>query len=111
MTEHQFLELADRTLAAIEDAVDACGASIETSRSGHVLELEFDDGSKIVVNAQAPMRELWVAARAGGFHFRREGERWLDSRGAGELWAMLSELAGRQAGEAVELQAPADRRA
>lgn len=55
MTEQQFLDLVGRTLTAIEDALDTAGVAVETSRSGHVLQVEFDDGSKIVVNAQASM--------------------------------------------------------
>jgi len=104
MTEQQFLDLVDRTLTAIEDALDTVGVDVETSRSGHVLEVEFDDGSKIIVNAQAPMLELWVAARAGGFHFRREGSQWIDTRGAGEFWPALSAWVSQQAGHAVALR-------
>lgn len=104
MREQQFLDLVDRTLTAIEDALDTAGVDVETSRSGHVLEVEFDDGSKIIVNAQAPMLELWIAARAGGFHFRREGAQWIDTRGAGELWPALSAWVSQQAGLAVALR-------
>lgn len=55
MTEQQFLGLVGRTLTAVEDALDTAGADVETSRGGHVLPVVFDDGSKIVVDAQAPM--------------------------------------------------------
>ena len=70
MTEKEFHELCERTLRAVEDALDACGCDVETSRSGNVLEIEFDDGSRIIVSGNLPVRELWVAARSGGFHFR-----------------------------------------
>ena len=105
MTEPGFHELCDRLLRAIEDAVDACGADVETSRSDNVLELEFDDGSKVIVNGNAPMREIWVAAKSGGFHFRRDGERWVDTRSGEELFACLSRVASQQAGAQVLLGA------
>lgn len=105
MSDEPFLELVERTLVAIEDALDAAGLEVETSRSGHVLQIEFDDGSRIVINGQEAMRELWVAARAGGFHFRREAGQWMDSRGAGELFACLSRWVSAQGGEAVRLSA------
>jgi CyaY protein len=103
MTEQEFLRECDRTLGAIEDTVDACGVDVETSRSGQVLELEFDDGSKIIVNGNAPVQEIWVAARAGGYHFRREAGRWVDTRGGNELFASLSRLVSQQGGQPVVL--------
>ena len=103
MTEQQFLELVDHTLDAIEDAVDACGAQAEIDRSGQVLQAEFDHGTRIIVNGQAPMRELWIAARAGGFHFRRDGERWVDTRSGEDMWYCLSRCVSQQSGEAVVL--------
>lgn len=102
-SETPFSVLIDKTLSAIEDALDASGIDVDTSRSGQVLAIEFDDGSKIIVNGQEPMQELWVAARAGGFHFRHEANGWQDSRGAGELFACLSKWVSAQAGQAVLL--------
>lgn len=104
MSESEFLELVDQTLEQIESAIEGSGADIEPSRSGSVLTLEFDDGSKIVINSQAAMRELWVAARAGGFHYRHDGNSWRNTRDASELFAALSRFASGQAGEAVLLQ-------
>jgi len=104
MTEQEFMTHCERTLGAIEDAIDASGASVETSRSGTVLELEFDDATKIIVNGNTPLREVWVAAKSGGFHFRRHDERWVDTRSGDELFASLSRLVSLQAGTAVVLR-------
>jgi CyaY protein len=110
MTETEFLTLADSTLSAIEAALErVCNETeldVECSRSGNVLEIEFiDNGSKIIVNSQAPMQEMWVAAKAGGFHYRREGEQWRNTRDGSELFGALSELASGQAGFPVSLSA------
>jgi len=80
MTESEFLALADSTLKAIEAGLEQIAnesdLDVECSRSGNVLEIEFvDNGSKIIVNSQAPMQEMWVAAKAGGFHYWRVGKR------------------------------------
>jgi CyaY protein len=48
-------------------------------------------------------REIWVAARAGGFHFRWDGDAWRDTRDAAELMEKLSSLASQQAGEEIRL--------
>lgn len=111
MTESEFLALAEETLDAIEAAVERAaedsGIDVECSRTGNVLELEFvDNGSKIIVNSQAPMKEMWVAARSGGFHFRREGEKWVDTREGSELFDALSRMASAQAGSEMALAPP-----
>jgi CyaY protein len=108
MTETEFLTLADSTLSAIEAALErVCNETeldVECSRSGNVLEIEFiDNGSKIIVNSQAPMQEMWVAAKAGGFHYRREDGQWRNTRDGSELFGALSELASGQAGFPVAL--------
>lgn len=104
MSETEFIELADQTLATIERAIDATDADIEVSRAGNVLTLELGNGSKVVVNSQAPMQQMWVAGKSGAFHYARQGDRWIDTRDGSELFAALSRLVSAQGGEAVVLR-------
>jgi CyaY protein len=106
MTETEFLQHAGQTLDAIEAAVDAAGADIESARTGNVLTLELADGSRVVINTQAPMRQIWVAARGGAYHYAWVGAAWRDTRDGSELFAALSRLISGQAGQAVVLRAP-----
>ena len=62
------------------------------------------DGSRMVINRHAAAREIWVAARAGGFHFRWDGGAWRDTRDGTELFAALSKLVSAQSGQPVTLQ-------
>lgn len=103
MTEGEFLEHCERVLRTIEDALDASGIDVDASRNGAVLELEFEDGSKIVINGNAPVREIWVAARSGGFHFRHHQGHWIDTRSGDALFASLSRLVEQHSGERVAL--------
>lgn len=104
MDDKEFNGLAEATLARIEHALEASGADLDFElKAGGVLEIEFADGSKIIVNRHGVAREIWVAAKSGGFHFRRDGEAWVDTRDGSELFAKLAELASRQAGEPVSL--------
>lgn len=105
MTESEFLVVAEAVLAQVEAAVEGCGVDVDCERSGNVLTLEFDDGSKIIVNLQTPMREIWAAARSGGFHYRLQGDQWRDTRDGSELFEALSRFASEQAGEPVVLAA------
>lgn len=104
MDEPQFDALASRALEQIERALEASGveADIE-SKEGGVLQVEFEDGSVIIVNRHAAAREIWVAARSGGFHFRWDGGYWRDTRDGTELFAALSQLASAQSGQDVRL--------
>ncbi|RIX48537.1 MAG: iron donor protein CyaY [Rhodocyclales bacterium GT-UBC] len=104
MEDKEFNALADAALAGIDAALEACDADIDFElAAGGVLEIEFADRSKIIVNRHAVAHEIWIAARAGGFHFRWDGHRWCDTRDGIELMRRLSELASQQAGEPVDL--------
>jgi len=108
MTESEFLALAEATLdrieAVLERAADISDLDVECSRRGNVLEIEFvNNGSKIIVNSQAPMQEMWVAAKSGGFHYKRDGGQWVNTRDSSELFAALSEMVSGQAGVALVL--------
>jgi len=92
MTESEFNELADAVFARIGRSIDDSGADIECSPNGPVLELEFENGSQIVINRHTPNREIWLAARSGGFHYAWQEGRWLSRRDGSELFSKLSEL-------------------
>ena len=108
MNESEFQEIADQTIADIQDAIDDSGADIDYDEIGGVLTLEFEDGSKIIFSKQGAMNQLWMAAKSGGFHFDfNEGSKqWIcDSGDNEELYKMLSRLSTEQAGEEILLQA------
>src|SRR2546422_3477778 len=105
MDETEFAALAERALERIEAALEDCGVDADVERKeGGVLEIEFADGSKMVINRHAAAREIWVAARAGGFHFRWDGSAWRDTRDGTELFAELSKIVSTQGGQAVLLR-------
>jgi CyaY protein len=102
MTESEFNELADTVFARIQQTIDASGADIECSINGPVLELEFDDGTQIVINRHAPSQEIWVAARSGGFHYAFQDEKWFSRRDGSELFGKLEQLVRSGAGIPVK---------
>jgi CyaY protein len=102
--ESDFIAAAERTLDAIEAAIEASGADIDATRSGNVLTVELADGSKIIVNSQTPMRQIWVAARSGGHHYEWRDGAWRDTRDGTELFAALSRFLSVQGGVAVLLR-------
>ena len=103
MTESEFLILAESCLAQVEEmfekAFDNDELDVECSRSGNVLTIEFvNNGSKMIVNSQAPMQEMWLAARSGGFHYKYDGQHWLNTRDGSELFITLARL-GKEQGQ------------
>lgn len=69
MTESEFNELIEHTFEALELALDQVEADLDFETSGGVLTVEFDNETKLVFSRQPPTRQLWLAARSGGFHF------------------------------------------
>jgi CyaY protein len=104
MDEREFGQRADEALQRIEAALEATEVDADVElKEGGVLEIEFADGSRMVINRHGAARELWVAARAGGFHFRWDGAAWRDTRDGTELFAALSKLVSAQSGRSVRL--------
>jgi len=103
MEEREFEAQATAALEALEQALETADLDFEL-KPGGVVEIEFDDGAKIIVNRHGAAREIWVAARAGGFHFRWDGAEWRDTRSGGELFAAVSQLISGQLGRSVRLR-------
>lgn len=108
MDEREFMAAADAELARIELALETASASSDAgfdfeTKPGGVIEIEFDNGSKIIVNRHGAAREIWVAAKSGGYHFRPEGGRWLGTRDGEELLAALSRTLSEQSGAKIAL--------
>jgi CyaY protein len=99
MTESEFLDLADLTLKRIETAFDRLNdedvVDVECKRSGN--------GTKIIINSQAPLQEMWLAARSGGYHYKRVGDEWRNTRDDSEFFAALGQYASEQGGATVTL--------
>lgn len=109
LSDSDYQRLSGAVLAGIERTVDRWLQDdlidIDPQRTGGLLELSFPDGSKIIVNTQPPLQELWLAARGGGFHYRHVQGRWLDTKDGSEFFAVLSREASAQAGKALSFSA------
>ena len=101
--ESAFIALTDRVLETIGTALDAAENDLDWSENDGVLTIECADGSRVIVNRHLPNRELWVAARSGGFHFRAEGGAWRDTKSGEELATALERLLRSQGDADVRL--------
>ena len=96
--------LLSRIEATVDQWLQDDVVDIDTHRTGGLLELGFPNGSKIVINTQPPLHELWMAARQGGYHYKFSAGQWLDTRDGGEFLAALSARAREQAGRALRVE-------
>jgi CyaY protein len=105
MNEADFDQRAEDTMLAIEEAIDECGVDIDYDNADGILTLEFDNASRIIINKQAPLAQLWVAARSGGYHFYYDSDDacWRLQGSDEELFSCLGRYCSEQAGSAVRL--------
>ena len=102
MTDSEFMDRAENLLKAVEASCDRINdenrADIDNQRVGGMVTLVFSNRSQIVINLQKPLFEVWMAAKSGGYHYKYDGEKWMDTKGQGEYFANLSRFASAQAG-------------
>lgn len=104
MDEREFDILADAAMAKLEQALESCGAEIDfEAKPGGVLEIDCAEGGRIIVNKHRAAREIWLAARSGGFHFKPENGRWLGTRDGGDLLTTLAHCLSEQSGRQISL--------
>lgn len=104
LSDAEYHRLTDEVLARVEATIDRWldddVVDIDAHRTGGLLELALPNGSKLVLNTQPPLHELWLAARAGGYHFHHADGRWIDREGR-EFFEVLSRCASEQSGRAL----------
>lgn len=105
MTDQEYLDKAEALLRAVELSCDRINeesdADLDNQRVGGMITLTFSNRSQIIINLQKPLQEVWLAARAGGFHYRHDGQAWMDTKGQGEFFDNLSRFATEQSGMAL----------
>ncbi|HSW17200.1 MAG TPA: iron donor protein CyaY [Ramlibacter sp.] len=103
MTDPEYMDRAEAVLSSVEACCDRINdeteADLDSQRVGGMVTITFQNGSQIVVNLQKPLHEIWMATRAGGFHYKFDGARWMDTKGNGEFFGHLTRYAGEQAGQ------------
>ncbi|MDI9333407.1 MAG: iron donor protein CyaY [Cytophagales bacterium] len=106
MTDLDYQNCAEKTLAAIErncdQLNDATDADIDNQRTGGMITLTFKNKSQIIINLQKPLQEIWLAAKAGGFHYKFDGSVWRDTKRSSELFADISQYASEQSGMSLQ---------
>ncbi|AIA72960.1 iron donor protein CyaY [Pectobacterium atrosepticum] len=106
MNDSEFHQLADELMLQLEETLDRFegDADIDSEINGGVMTLSFENGSKIVINRQEPLHQIWLATKTGGYHFTLREERWVCDRSSEDFIALLSSACSAQAGETVHFE-------
>jgi len=104
LTEARFHDLVDSTQEALEDVFDESDLDADVENSAGVLTVRFDNGSQLIFSRQPHLRQLWLAARSGGFHFDYDeaSGKWMCDSSDELLNEMLVRMVFEQAGEKLD---------
>ena len=105
MNDSQYNLIADELLLSIEEAIEDSGVDIDYEGVGGLLTLTFKNASKVIINKQAPLQEIWVATKFNGHHFTFDDNTWRDKRSGEEFWQFLSNAVSTQAEQELTLSA------
>ncbi|MEC5319181.1 iron donor protein CyaY [Brenneria populi subsp. brevivirga] len=101
MNDSEFHQLADELMLRLEETLDQFDGDIDYETNGGVMTLTFENDSKIVINRQEPLHQIWLATKSGGYHFNYQDNRWVCDRSGEDFASLLSAACTTQAGEAV----------
>lgn len=109
MTDFEYMDRAEALLQTVENSCDRINdetnADLDNQRVGGMVTITFANHSQIVINQQKPLQEIWMATKAGGFHYRWLDGQWQDTKGQGEFFTALTENASAQSGQALRFVA------
>lgn len=92
VSDSEFNDQADKTLSHLEDTLENYDDDIDLENNNGILTLEFNNGSKVIVNRQIATHEIWVAAKSGGYHCAYENNEWFCRTSGETLWKLIQRV-------------------
>ena len=93
-----------KRLVAAVDAVDP--DLVECDATGDMVTITAPKtGTKVIVNTQKAVNQIWVAGKSAGVHFSRADDgRWMDDKGKGlELGQWVAECVRDASGVSIKV--------
>lgn len=105
MDEKAFEQRAVEALRKLETSLRDVD-ELDADLAGDILTLEFEDGSKFVVNSHSAAQQIWVSANLGAMHFawHQPTSSWRDTKSGAELFTELGKLVSEKLSEPVKLR-------
>jgi len=107
MDESEFNQQVDDIIERIEEQLDELETDLDYETAGGIFTATFENKTRIIINRQTPLKQIWVATKSGGFHFdfNQDAAAWVKDDDGTELFSALSQYFTEQAGETIELTA------
>ena len=101
MNDSEYLILAETLYQRIEEAIETSEADIDYDQNGSLLTLEFDNRTKLIINRQQPLHQVWLATLENGHHYDYINGEWVDDRSGEEFLSALSTAIFKQSKQTV----------
>ncbi|HGJ5874428.1 iron donor protein CyaY [Arsenophonus apicola] len=101
MTDTEFHQLVDKLMDRIEEQIDQYDGNNDIDCEIHsgIMTLTFENDSKIIINRQEPLHQIWLATRSGGYHFNYKTDNWYCARSNKNFIQILAYAISEQSGE------------
>ena len=98
-----FHKIIDHIILQIESILDKYSNSIDIDyeTQHHIMNIMFNNKSKIIINRQESLRELWLATINMGYHFQYHKNLWICNRSGKNFWTILSQSCSKQANAVI----------
>lgn len=83
MNEFNYQDQVDQLFTKTENFLDKAieeDKDIDYEKAGNLLTISFPNRTKIIMNTQAPLKQIWLATKAQGYHFDFKGTNWICDR-------------------------------
>lgn len=106
MDEKEFDRRAREALARLESSLRDVSDELDVDLADGILELEFADGAKFIVNSHAAARQIWLSANLAASHFawHEPTQSWRDTKTGAELFTELGKLVAEKLSMPVVLR-------
>ena len=106
LTEARFHDLVDATQQNIEDVFDESDLDVDLENSAGVLTVKLENGISLIFSRQEPLRQLWLAAPDGGYHYDYDHDesQWKCDKSDELLSEMVDRLTREHAGVELEFE-------
>ncbi|CAN5577237.1 iron donor protein CyaY [soil metagenome] len=94
MTEQEYDKLVDDEMIKIyDDLTEKYGEEVDIEKGDGIMKIILIDDTQLIVSRQAPVKQIWLAAKHGGYHFiyNEEDKKWRDSKTKEDLMYMINE--------------------
>ncbi len=102
MNTSEFNDQIDETLLAIEEAIEdliqESDLDLDYVTSAGILTISLGAGGKLILNRQAPVKQLWLAAKSGGYHLDWNNGEWYTDRDNEPLTELFNRVFTEQTG-------------